>query len=359
MIERVATKTKTMDPSTTKSVSVQEGGSSRPPVSTAVSVAGKAGNSPDASSQPNHKAKLGGLPVVLSEAKMLLNQSSVIGTSLLPATLAYEISRRIGRMRYQRRRGSSRELTNEIKLALGLSEQQAEKWVERVYELAAWRDIELWRAPRLNDAQMQKLVEFRGLEHLKNALARGKGAILCTGHLRSLITFFVALSRKGYKINAVRRSALKVQGPVGRWLVKQRTLVGNANMNFFWMNSSNLKAAVQVGNALRRNEIVVFLIDVRYGAETVPVNFLGEEKQFPSGHILMSQATGAPLLDFYMYHPDESFRQVAEFNEPFYPTNDLVAGVQRTFSSLESKVREYPADWMWFPERELWKNPNG
>lgn len=297
--------------------------------------------------------------MVLSEAKMLVNQSSVIGTSLLPETLAYEISRRVGRMRYQRRRGSSRELTNEIKLALGITEQQAEKWVERVYELAAWRDIELWRAPRLNDAEMQKLVEFRGLEHLKSALARGKGAILCTGHLRSLITFFVALSRQGYKINAVRRSALKVQGPVGRWLVKQRTLVGNENMNFFWMNSSNLKAAVQVGNALRRNEIVVFLIDVRYGAETVPVNFLGAEKQFPSGHVLMSQVTGAPLLDFYMYHPDASFHQVAEFNEPFCPSNDLVAGVQRTFTNLEAKVREYPADWMWFPERELWKNPTG
>jgi Kdo2-lipid IVA lauroyltransferase/acyltransferase len=240
---------------------------------------------------------------------------------------------------------------------LGVSEQQAEKLVEKLFVLSAWRDLEMWISPRLNKQEMQDLVEFRGMNNLKKALDRGKGAILCTGHLRSLITFFVAMGLEGYKINAVRRSALKVQGPVGRWLVKQRTLVGSPGVNFFWMNATNLKAAVQVGNALRRNEIVVFLIDVRYGAETVPVDFLHEKKQFPSGHVTMSQVTGAPLIDFYASHPGEGFRRVVEFGEPFYPSSDLVAGVQRTFTHLEEQIVQNPADWLWFPERELWKNP--
>jgi len=241
---------------------------------------------------------------------------------------------------------------------LGTSVAQAEKSAERLFELSAWRDLELWRTPRGSKQELEKFIEFRGLNYLDEALGRGQGAILCTGHLRSLITFFVALASRGYKINAVRRSALKVQGPIGRWLVKQRTLVGNPNIKFFWMNAASLKAAVQVGNALRRNEIVVFLIDVRYGAETVAVDFLGERKMFPSGHVMMSQVTGAPLIDFFVYHPDESFRQVVELQPPFHPSSDLTAGVQRTFSSLEAKILRYPADWVWFSERELWKNPS-
>jgi KDO2-lipid IV(A) lauroyltransferase len=302
--------------------------------------------------------KPSGLAVLLSEIRTLVRYSPVIGSAYLPEGLAYGISKRIARARFRRGRGVYAPLVKELSARLGTSEQQAEKSVERLFELSAYNDLELWRAPRLTKEQMQGLVDFRGLDNLDQALERGRGAILCTGHLRSLITFFVALSGRGYKINAVRRSALQIQGPIGRWLVKQRTLVGNPNINFLWMNASSLKAAVQVGSALRRNEIVVFLIDVRYGAETVPVNFLGETKMFPSGHVSMSQATGAPLIDFFAYHPDGSHRKVVEFQKPFHPSKDIVADVQQNFSSLESKIVKYPADWLWFSERELWKNPN-
>jgi KDO2-lipid IV(A) lauroyltransferase len=299
-----------------------------------------------------------GLAVLLSEARTVVRYSPVIGSAYLPEGLAYGISKQIGRARFRRGRGVCAPLVKEMKARLGASQEQAEKSVERLFELTAYNDLELWRAPRLSRKRMDELVEFRGLSNLDQALEGGRGAILCTGHLRSLITFFVALSGRGYKINAVRRSALQIQGPIGRWLVKRRTLVGNPNINFLWMNASSLKAAVQVGAALRRNEIVVFLIDVRYGAETVPVEFLGEKKMFPSGHVSMSQATGAPLIDFFAYHPDGSHRQVVEFQKPFHPSKDIVADVQQNFSSLESKIVKYPADWLWFSERELWKNPN-
>lgn len=299
-----------------------------------------------------------GIGVLLAEFKMLLHYSAVIGTSYLPRGIAYGLSRHMGRARYRRGRMAARPLKAEIQERLGLAEAVAEKSVERVFELSAWRDLELWRAPRSSDRELERQIDFRGLENLDEALRRGKGAILCTGHLRGLITFFVALGRRGYRINAVRRNSLQVQGPIGRWLVKKRTLVGSTNINFFWMNASSLKAAVQVGNALRRNEIVVFLIDVRYGAETVSVDYLGEKKMFPSGHVLMAQATGAPLIDFFIHHPDESARQVVEFQVPHYPSGDLVEGVQHTIASLESQVKRHPADWVWFSERELWKNPN-
>ena len=306
-------------------------------------------------SNPTNRAGIG---VLLAELKMLLHYSAVIGTSYLPQGLAYRLSRQMGRARYRNGRVAVRPLVKEMQERLGLVDGAAEKSVKKLFELSAWRDLELWRAPRSSDHELERLIEFRGLENLDEALRRGKGAILCTGHLRGLITFFVALGRRDYKINAVRRNSLQVQGPIGRWLVKKRTLVGSTNINFFWMNASSLKAAVQVGNALRRNEIVVFLIDVRYGAETVPVDFLGEKRTFPSGHVMMSQATGAPLIDFFIHHPDESTRQIVEFESPFYPSGDLLLGVQHTISSLESQIKRHPADWVWFAERELWKNPN-
>jgi Kdo2-lipid IVA lauroyltransferase/acyltransferase len=308
--------------------------------------------------RPSTPAKRVSFGLLLAELKMTLHYSAVIGISFLPRRLAYWLSRQLGRARYRKGRLAARPLVKELQDRLGAEQHEAEKEVLRVFELSAWRDLELWRAPRSSDSELEQLIEFRGLEHLDEALRRGNGAILCTGHLRGLITFFVALGRRGYKINAVRRNSLQVQGPIGRWLVKKRTLVANGNIKFFWMNASSLKAAVQVGNALRRNEIVVFLIDVRYGAETVPVDFLGEKKRFPSGHVMMSQAAGAPLIDFFIHHPDESARQIVEFESPFYPSGDLLLGVQHTISSLESHILRHPADWVWFSERELWKNGN-
>jgi KDO2-lipid IV(A) lauroyltransferase len=296
---------------------------------------------------------------ILMELKTLFHQSFIIGLSFMPEKLAYGIARKIGGAQYRRQGDVLHPLIDEISSGLNVTKSEAEKIGEKIFQLSAWRNLEIWRNPRLSNEQMNKLFEFRGLENLNKALERGKGVVLCTGHYRSLIPFFTALMRHGYKLNVVRRNALKIQGRIGRWLVRKQSLVGNPGINFVWMNSENLKAAVQVANALRRNEVVVITSDVRYGAESVPISFLRQERAFPTGHVLLSQATGAPLLNYFVFHPTDGHHQVVEFDEPDYPSNDGPNdAAQKSFARLEENIIQHPADWVWFQERELWKNPN-
>ena len=294
----------------------------------------------------------------VADVKVLLHQSFLIAASFLPEKFAYGIVARSGRVHYRRGRGAAQGILNEIKAGLGIEEKDAERVLEKIFEYSAWRNLEFWRSPRLNKQEMEQLVELRGLDNLRKALAKGKGAILCTGHIRSLIPFFLAMIHQEFKVNAVRRNAIKVQGTLGRWLVRKRSLIGSEDVNFIWMNAENLKAAVQVAQALRRNELVVFTSDVRHGAETIPVEFLRKEYRFPTGHVPLAQATGAPLVNYFMYHQKDSFRQCIEFDEPIWPTGDPDTVAKQTFARLEENIVKHPADWVWFSERELWKNPN-
>src|SRR5208282_5301059 len=56
-----------------------------------------------------------------------------------------------------------------------------------------------------NGGALLKLVEIRGLEHLKAALADEKGAILCSGHLASPKAAFSVIGALGFPVTLIAR----------------------------------------------------------------------------------------------------------------------------------------------------------
>ena len=287
----------------------------------------------------------------------ILYHSLLCSLSFCPPEWGFGIAKHLGRTKFELMGKKREPLRREMEVGLGTTREESVKHATRVSELALWEDLESYFYSHIDRGSIERLIQIRGLENLDTALLRGKGAILCTGHIRGLFIFIIALSLMGYKVNVIRRAPRRVQGPVGRWFNRRMTLIDSGRCNYLWMHENNLGVAVQAGNALRRQELVIVLIDARFGSETQTVHFLQHVLPLPTGHIVMAQACAVPLINFFVRTPEAGLPRIAELAEPYYPTTDVAAAVQYCVSTLERNIRRSPADWMWYPEREVWSTP--
>jgi lauroyl/myristoyl acyltransferase len=274
--------------------------------------------------------------------------------SLLPLNLAFKCVSWISKFKQSLRRQDASDLRREIAGALDIGAQEREELIKRTRALAFWDDVEALYYNRLNEASIHRLIWVRGLENLDRALQVGRGAIVCCGHFRGLFGFLVALNLLGYKLNAIRRAPKNAQGPIARWLNRRRTLISTEECKFLWMKPGNLGIVLQAERGLKRNEIVIMLIDARFATEAVEARFLNKAVPLPSGHVVLAHASGAPVLTCSVHSSEHGLPRIAEIGEPYFLKGDVVASVQNSINHMEKQIRKYPADWVWFADRGLW-----
>jgi KDO2-lipid IV(A) lauroyltransferase len=293
-------------------------------------------------------------------ANTIVYQAFVFALSFLPMPLAMHTSRLAGKLRYRRRRKGVLPLQKKMASALQAEPEQAAAWLKRSFELAAQEDMESYVYPRLTKETVGKLIDIQGLDRLRLALAGGKGAILYSGHVRGWFTFLVALGFHGFVVHPVGRTMKDVHRPVESWFQERRNSFAEKKLNctFLWMAKGQFGVAAKALNALKRNEIILVFLDPNEPTQGAKVNFFGRKTRMPPGPVLMAQASGAPLLGFYVHHDEDCMRQVAEIGEPFYASVDALGSLQHCASSLEEQIRNHPAHWVtWLvANAELWKD---
>ena len=278
--------------------------------------------------------------------------------SWLPPGVAVPLARSLGRRRGPRSKELAELRRANMKASLGASDAQTIKWTAEAVELEAQEAFETWLFHRKSGKRaLRTLLEFRGLEHLKEALARGRGAILCGSHAHGLCKWLYLLGASGHRVNVIRRRDQAAVNPFREWLelrlggrVDRHTLVRNdVGVNFLWMQRDNFGVAVKAANALKRNEIVVSLVDITRPTQGLRVELLGRSAEHPVGPILLARTSGAPLLTCFVHPEAGGIRQIAEIGEPLYPGEDLHRTAQALVQRLEGEIRSYPASWIgWF-----------
>ena len=292
---------------------------------------------------------------LLIALKTLVYQSLVLVVSLLPTRLAYRMACVLGRIRYRRQKEARYHLARAMQSGLNASPQETEQFVRKYFELKSWEEVETWHCLSGQPGKIKKLIEFHGLENLDQALAAGRGAVLCTGHFRGLFILMLGLAARGYKLNAIRRQPLGLQNRIGRWFSAQTTLIRHEVCKFLWMHPGNLKVAIHAAAALRNNEILLVLIDGRFAAQSVDVKLLRRTLSISSGPIVIAQTTGAPLLNLSLRMEEQGhLRHVATIGPAFHPAPNVAASVQHCVSMLEEAIVSEPASWTWFEERAVW-----
>ena len=178
-----------------------------------------------------------------------------------------------------------------------ISERAIRRSSRRAFQAYARYYVESFRLPRLSRRRVERGFSVEGFEHIEQAIARGKGAILALPHLGGWEWAGRWLADRGYDVHAV--AEVLGDEDVTKLFVELRAKLG---MTVIPLDDA---AGVKVATALRSNAVVCLLCDrdiARNGKRSgVEVSFFGESTSLPSGPAFFALRTGAALLPVATY----------------------------------------------------------
>ena len=235
-----------------------------------------------------------------------------------------------------------------------MTAEEIEQLAKNVFKMMGKNGGDLLRAlPIVTLDKFKKIVTIEGEEHLKAAVAKGKGVILLTGHVGAFefVGSFAGLS--GYNPLGLG-TALKDE-KLNQLLLLNRTSRGIEPVQ-------RGKETFKLIKGLKSGRLIIMLIDQDTKVKSRFVNFLGKPASTPIGAALMAQKTGAAVVPVYIsMQPDHSQLLRVHPEVPIYSTgdeeHDLIQNTQRISDTTEAAILKNPEQWVWVHER--WKTKPG
>ena len=199
-------------------------------------------------------------------------------------------------------------------------------------------------------------IRIEGAENLEASRARGKGALMVTGHCGNWELLAASTARQGYSGSTIVR---QLYDP------RIDTLLNNHRKQFGYhpIMRQGIEAAREMLRILRRNEIVGILIDQDTKVRGVFVPFFGHLAHTASGPALIAIKTDATVIPAFIHRRTEG-GHVITYHRPIPrpQTDDVDADVREYTAMLtkaiEDHIRQHPDEWVWMHRR--WKKrPEG
>ncbi len=195
--------------------------------------------------------------------------------------------------------------------------------------------------------------EFDGEDHIREALALGRGVILVTGHLGNWEAMGHLLTRLQAPVCLIMydgvQPALKA--------TMEKLAAGRSFRVIYSDGSPNTAAAVLA--ALRSGAIVGMMGDRTLRGEGVAVELLGGTAEFPTAPYVLAAAAGAPLMHvFALRAGSRSYRfvgfpaQQLSYASRRDKQRDLQRWAGEFAQRLEQKTRDLP--WQWGNFFPIW-----
>jgi KDO2-lipid IV(A) lauroyltransferase len=194
-------------------------------------------------------------------------------------------------------------------------------------------------------------IRLEGREFLDFALEERDGVIAVTAHIGAFTILAGALAAYGYCVNCLLRTPRdeKMADVLGRGLRMQ-----NVRPIF---TQPALRCVEESIKVLRRNEILIILIDQDIGETGVFVNFFGRPASTPAGPVIFSLRTQAKILPMFMLREDNRHKVLIKpkFNLRYGENAEktIFENIQRLTQLVENTIREHPHQWSWVDRR--WK----
>jgi KDO2-lipid IV(A) lauroyltransferase len=190
--------------------------------------------------------------------------------------------------------------------------------------------------------------EIVGIEHLNAAVARGKGALLYTGHFTPLDICGAAFKKLVplYAAMISHRSS-----PVLDELQRR----GRARNSGALIASDSVRSLLKF---LKRNGVVWYAPDLAYReGELIP--FFGEPAMTNIATSKIASVSGATVLPYQYRRIEGSARYEIRIYAPLdgFPSNDPVDDTRRLVAFLEQFIRDAPEQYQWIHKRFRWRPP--
>ncbi len=241
------------------------------------------------------------------------------------------------------RRGYARNLS--IALEKPADDPEIRRIVRRIFINYGQYMVDFFMLPQLSMDKVKKRFAFiKGERFLKEALEKGKGAIVLSphlgnweigGHMIRALDYSLGMVVMSHNTDATNALANRLRGDNG--------------INVFEMDSSPF-SGIDVLQYLRENGIVAMNGDKDFFGNGRTINYFNTEVSFPVGPVVLAMKSGADLIPaFVLKNHDGKYFGVME--EPVQLTLDgdrdtaIEENLERTARVFEKYIRDYPDQW--------------
>ncbi len=236
-----------------------------------------------------------------------------------------------------------------ISRSLAVTERQAAVIAKQSAVRFGRMFIEVLRLPQLNRTNINKVVTIQGREHLSEALAQGRGAVLATAHSGNWELLGPALALNGFSLVGVAQK--QTNDDMDRFINEYRTLTG--------MHVTYKNGVREMIKLLSEGQIIGLLMDQNAGGDGIFVEFFGRLASTPPGAAHLARLKDAPIVPAFItensdgthtatLHPPVWVHKTANRNQ------DILVTTQQLTTMIEAHIRKHPAEWFWLHNR--WKH---
>jgi lauroyl/myristoyl acyltransferase len=294
-------------------------------------------------------------------AKDVARFGMIPGAALLPAPLAYRLALATGERAYERGSWSHPDTGQILPKIFGeqctpATRQRLAREYERLQKCDAMDRLRITGSR----SSVRRLMTITGAEHVRTALADGRGAIVCVGHYGSSFAAVARLAEEGFPLVLLRRFTdiypeYAETTPVGR--AYQRTLHRRTIDRFLQgsivVGEDQFAAGVQIAKRLSANQVIVSFIDAPALAEerdkAVLVPFLGQETPFMAGNFAIARRLRAPVFVMVARRSSDYIHSTLEIHPAITPDAKPEVTLGRCLAVLEDAIRACPEEWTYLP----------
>jgi KDO2-lipid IV(A) lauroyltransferase len=230
-----------------------------------------------------------------------------------------------------------------------MSEPEMRRLCRNNFRLFAKSLLEFLSSPYLAEGELRRRVELQGTHFLRDALKKGNGVIILTGHFGNWEWMGARACAEGLPLAVIVRPH---SDPATEALISGIRTHNGLRV----IPRNDARAAMR---SLRNNEILGILADQHAGDSGIPIPFFGQPASTYPGIAALAIRTGAQVIPgFCVRRPDDTHLVT------LYPPVKLIGGADnqeaiRANTALcakiiEEQIRKHPDHWMWFHNR--WKS---
>ena len=249
--------------------------------------------------------------------------------------------------------GPMKSSLNGLRMVFGdrMSEKDLRKLNRRIVIHFAQMFFEVPHVLRLNMRNLHRYVCFENEKAFTDALSKGKGCFILTGHFGNWELMSAAITLR-FQTDGIAVARPADFAPAEELLTRLRTHFGTEII-------PKKKAMKKLLMGTRKNKTMGILLDQNVDwYEGVFVPFLGKLACTNKGLALIAMKTGAPIIPvFSARQPDGRYRVVFENAVELVCTGNKLSDTEEN-TALFNRIYEkyiywYPEQWFWFHKR--WK----
>lgn len=211
--------------------------------------------------------------------------------------------------------------------------------------------VSVARLPQITPTNIHHWISHDGLEHLREAQARGKGVIVATGHLGNW-EFSVNAHTLLCAAAGSRDTMSVVVRPLDNPLLddfvrRRREMFGNRMIGKKEFIRSLL-------TALQAGQTAAMLVDQNNMLDQgIFLDFFGIPARTGTSFAKIAAHTGAAVVPGFAVWMEPEKRYRLKFYPALDLTGDIAEDTRRVQAAMERAIREHPDQWLWIHRR--WK----